>query len=75
MSENHDHPHPQRVRFTLWLRGWLGIPYRRVLFGTNSSQQGGELLIFFEGGFHSYPFTRVWRLTAIAIEPVEHSHT
>lgn len=73
MSDQHEHK--QQVRYTLYLYGWLGIPFKRVLYGTGSSIKEQELLIFKEGGFTSIPYRRVAWMEAEAMGQTEgHSH-
>ncbi len=75
MSETHDHP--PRIRYTLYMTGWLGWPTKRVFYGVGSSVQGNELLIHAENGvFYSVNFARVRWMMAEVLTPVEgHSHT
>lgn len=76
MSENHEaHDHPQKIRYVIHMRGWLGIPFTRVFVGTSSSKQGDEVLIFREGGFTSINYARVRWIDAESMEQKEHTHS
>lgn len=72
MSENHEHP--QKIRYTVYMCGWLGWPIKRVFVGTGSSLKDGELIIFREGGFTSINYARVCYVDAKQLDQEGHSH-
>jgi hypothetical protein len=76
-GEEHPHPHPIRISYTLEMndRHWYGGRVVYELIGTGSSHQNGELIIHLEdGGLWSINYTGVYRMTAKPLQNGEHSH-
>lgn len=74
MSEEHEHK--QWIRFTVYMRGFLGWPFKRVFCGTGSNLSNGELVILRVGSHDRINYACVLWVTAQDIDdPIEgHSH-
>lgn len=74
MDEQHEHPHPQQRRFTIWMRGFLGIPFCHVFVGIGSEHRNGEFLIYQENSMEAVNHANVLWMKLEDIVQAEHSH-